>query len=153
MTQSLLFVCLGNICRSPLAAAIARKHAKELGLSLRIESAGTGGWHLGQGADTRAVVAARVNGIELGDHVARKLTADDLETFDLILLADQEVRSHVETMAPERLMSKLAYLASFGQAADTLDIPDPYYTGRFDPVIAQLKDCVAGVLRHVTAEQ
>lgn len=156
MTQSLLFVCLGNICRSPLAAAIARKRADELGLSLRIDSAGIGGWHLGQGADARAVVAARVNGIELDGHVARKLTAEDLEAFDLILIADQEVYNHVATMAPERLMSKIAYLASFGQAADTagtLDIPDPYYTGRFDPVIAQLEDCVAGVLRHATAEQ
>jgi len=114
---------------------------------------GVGGWHIGQGADARAVVAARVNGIELGDHVARKLTAEDLEEFELILLADHEVHTQVEKMAPERFMSKTAYLASFGQTVDSLDIPDPYYTGRFDPVIAQLEDCVAGVLRHATAAQ
>ncbi len=153
MSPSVLFVCLGNICRSPLAAAILRRQAAELGMSIKADSAATGGWHIGQGADARAVVAGRMHGLELGDHVARKLTARDLEEFDHILVMDREIQSHVATLASAGQMKKVAYVASFGTAPDGLEVPDPYYTGRFDPLIAQLEDCIAGVLRQVTAEQ
>lgn len=152
MYPSVLFVCSGNICRSPLAAAVLRKQAAELGVTLRVDSAGANGWHIGQGADARAVVAARVNGMELSNHVARTLTTDDLESFDLILVTDHEVYEQIAKRAPERLMAKVSYLTSFGQG-DVRDIPDPYYTGRFDPLIAQLEDCVAGVIcQAITAQ-
>ena len=153
MSPSVLFVCLGNICRSPLAAAILRKQAAELGASIKIDSVGTGGWHIGQGADARAVVAGRVHGFDLADHVARQLSEKDLDAFDLILVMDRENHGQVAKMASDAQMKKVAYVASFGTNPDDLDVPDPYYTGRFDPLIAKLEDCVAGILRQVTEEQ
>lgn len=152
MKSKVLFVCLGNICRSPLAAAIFRKQVAELDLDIAFDSAGVGGWHIGQGADARAVVAGRIQGIDLERHVARRLRHEDFELFDLILVMDQEVYDTTADLAPEGTKDKIVFLSTFGKSGAQEDIPDPYFSGQFDPVIAKLDDCVAGLLRHLKAE-
>ena len=153
MTSKVLFICLGNICRSPLAAAVFRKQVAELDLDVEADSAGVGGWHIGQAADARAIVAGRMHGIDLETHTARRLKLEDFDLFDLLLVADKEVYDMTADLAPEGTKDKIAFLSTFGKSGLQEDIPDPYYTGHFDPVIATLEDYVAGLLRHLKAEQ
>lgn len=153
MTSKALFICIGNICRSPLAAAVFRKQVAELDLDVEADSAGVGGWHIGQGADARAVVAGRVHGIDLETHTARRLKLEDFDLFDLLLVMDQEVYEKTVDLAPEGTDGKIAFMSTFGKSGAQEDIPDPYFSGQFDPVIAMLEDCVAGLLCHLKAEQ
>lgn len=128
--EKILFVCLGNICRSPLAEGILRHQAKQQGLHLYVDSAGTGHWHAGEHPDERAIQIAKENGIDISKHVARKITKDDLENFDRILVADAEVYDAIVQMAasPER-KKKIDYIMNFANPGLNLPVPDPYYGG------------------------
>ncbi len=123
-------VCLGNICRSPMAAAVLRARLGAAGLSGRVEvsSAGTGSWHVGQGADSRAAATLTRHGYD-ATHTARQFTADDLAAFDLVLAADHANRSDVVDLArtPEEV-DKVVMLRSFDpEASSDAEVPDPYY--------------------------
>jgi protein-tyrosine phosphatase len=134
-----LFVCLGNICRSPTAEGILRALVREAGLEgeIEIESAGTGDWHIGHPPDERAVTAARTRGIAL-DGAARQVTAADFERFDLLVAMDRSNKAELERLAPRsEARAKVRLLREFGDGAE-LDVPDPYYGGPegFDEVVA-----------------
>jgi len=127
--MKLLFVCLGNICRSPLLEAVARTRFAAAGLVTRIASAGTGGWHAGEGADPRAVEAGRARGYDLSHHTARQVRADDFDDFDLVLAADASnlrvLRERAPVVAHERIVLALR-CAGIAQPGE---VPDPYYGG------------------------
>ena len=126
----ILFVCLGNICRSPIAEGVMRHLVEEAGLGHRVEvdSAGTGAWHAGERPDPRSVATARSHGVSLDDQRARQLKASDYHDFDWILAMD---RSNLETIEGRRAgdgKARVELLLAPPRAADG-EVPDPYYGG------------------------
>lgn len=153
----ILFVCAGNICRSPTAEGVMRGLLDAEGLAERIEveSAGTGGWHAGDPPDARSVAAARARGITV-DGAARRVTDDDFERFDLLLALDRENLRELLARAPEDARAKVRLLREFDPAAvagGDLDVPDPYYGGErgFEDVLDLIEAACAGLLGEVRA--
>ena len=130
----ILFVCLGNICRSPTAEGVMRHVLREEGLEdqVEVDSAGTGGWHVGASPDERATEAARKRSIVL-EGAARKFAPDDFGRFDLVLAMDEENRRDLLAIAPDDdARQKVRMLREFDPGSDgagDLDVPDPYYGG------------------------
>ena len=128
--QSVLFVCLGNICRSPLAEGVFRKIARERGLAqgLTIDSAGTGAWHVGEPPDHRAIAVAGQHGVDLSDLRARQAEAADFKRFDLILAMDEDNHADLLEIDPGD-GSALLELFLQGHPDALTSVPDPYYGG------------------------
>jgi protein-tyrosine phosphatase len=152
----ILFVCMGNICRSPTAEGVMRGllRAEGLDAAVEIESAGTGGWHAGSAPDERAVAAARLRDVVV-EGAARQVTAEDFERFDLLLAMDRENERELLARAPDRqARAKVRLLREFDPAsvaAGDLDVPDPYYGGPhgFDRVLDQVEAACRGLLDEV----
>lgn len=149
----LLFVCMGNICRSPAAEGVMRALVAQEGLEnhVAIRSAGTGGWHAGNLPDQRMRAAAKNRGYDLSSR-ARQVTADDLRDHDLVLVMDQE--NLRETRAFDReshFGSKIRLFCEFCAEHDASEVPDPYYGGEagFEHVLDLLEDGCRGVLQHI----
>lgn len=148
-----LFVCLGNICRSPLAEGVFRGLAEAEGLSarFRIDSAGTSGYHDGEGPDARTAEVARARGILL-DHVSRRVRPIDFETFHYIIAMDSDNlrklrRLDVETDGD----AEIALLRSFDEDAADPEVPDPYFGGPhgFEDVHDMVEAACRGLLAHI----
>ncbi|WP_426231262.1 low molecular weight protein-tyrosine-phosphatase [Pararhizobium sp. DWP3-4] len=122
----ILFVCLGNICRSPLAEGILR-HVAGDGL-VDVDSAGTGGWHIGDPPDRRSIAVARKHGIDIAGQRCRKVQAGDFEAFDLIFAMDRSNLAHLRALAPPEVQHKLHLFLDY-TLGTTRDVPDPYYEG------------------------
>jgi protein-tyrosine phosphatase len=150
----LLFVCMGNICRSPTAEGVMRHLLREEGLEdeIQIDSAGTGGWHAGNPPDRRATAAARARGISL-EGAARQVRPSDFEDYDLLLAADRENLADLRAVAPDdEARAKVRLLRSFDPAAHgDLDVPDPYYGGPdgFEKVLDLVEAACRGLLDEV----
>ena len=129
MAIAILFVCLGNICRSPLAEAAFRAEAARLGLDAEVDSAGTGGWHAGEPPDRRAIGAAGRNGVDIAHLRARKVTRADFERFDLIVALDEENLAGLEAVRPARSRAKLSLLLDHAPGRAGEAVADPYYGG------------------------
>lgn len=128
--MKILFVCLGNICRSPTAEALFRYHLAKSPFSDRIlhDSAGTGGWHQGEGADPRTVAMAARFGVDMSDLRARKIKREDFDFYDLILGMDRQNVQDLMALKPEGSSAKVAlYLEAALGRKDP--VPDPYYGG------------------------
>ena len=125
-----LFVCLGNICRSPTAEGVMRSLVAEAGLEgeIEVESAGTGDWHVGHPPDERALSAAAARGITL-EGVARQVTAGDFEAFDLIVAMDRANRDDLVALAPDAEARERVRLLREYAGESERDVPDPYYGG------------------------
>jgi protein-tyrosine phosphatase len=153
----ILFVCLGNICRSPTAEGVMRGLVAEAGLSdeIEVESAGTGDWHLGDPPDPRAVAAAAARGVELGG-AARQFDRDDFGAFDLLIAMDRSNRDVLLATAPdEEAAAKVRLLRTYDEGAgggDGLDVPDPWYEGSFDEVLDIVERSCAALLAELQAE-
>jgi low molecular weight protein-tyrosine phosphatase len=151
----ILFVCLGNICRSPTAEGVMRQLVREQGLEDRVEidSAGTGGWHVGAPPDARASEAAAGRGVRL-EGAARRFSVDDFDRYDLILAMDRENRRDLLRLAPDGdARAKVRLLREFDPAArdsGDLDVPDPYYGG--DHGFEEVLDLVEAATRGLLAE-
>lgn len=115
-------VCLGNICRSPMAQGILERKAKEAALPWHIDSAGTGGWHAGEQPDERAQQTTASFGNDISGQRARKIKSEDFKYFDYILAADREVMKDLQQLCPASHQHKLIYMHPEGR-----EIPDPYY--------------------------
>ena len=125
--MKILMVCLGNICRSPLAEGILKEKIRERGLDWQVDSAGTGGWHAGEQPDPRSIQTARRHGIDLTDQRARQFRPADLEQFDLILAMDASNRSDIlRSAGNEAQRSKVEMVMNFLHPAADQDVPDPY---------------------------
>jgi protein-tyrosine phosphatase len=123
MPMNILMVCLGNICRSPLAEGILRT---KLTTDFFVDSAGTGGWHAGQSPDERSIATARNYGIDISNQKARKFSVSDFDTFDHIFVMDQSNFKDVLNLAPDDVAkSKVALILG-----PSKEVPDPYYGGQ-----------------------
>lgn len=143
MKSSVLFVCLGNICRSPLAEAAFRSEAQRLGLDVEIDSAGTGDWHIGYPPDPRAAAVAARNGIDISHLKARLVTAGDFRRFDHIVALDPNNLSDLERLRPEGAKARLSLLLDHVEGRKGQAVADPYHgdDSHFD---AAWDDAVAG---------
>ena len=125
--KSILFVCTGNICRSPTADAVMRHLAEEEGHSLLIDSVGTHGYHVGEAPDHRAIEVASRKGIEMDFLSARKLAPDDFEKFDLLLAMDNSHLASMQNLCPPEHVNKLRLFLDALEGHEGTDVPDPYY--------------------------
>jgi len=154
----LLFVCLGNICRSPLAEGVFLHLVQEAGLasSFDADSAGTGGWHAGESPDPRSIEVARRHGIELRGP-ARKVRREDFDRFALILAMDRENHGDLRRLRPAAATrGEIALLREFDpEAGADLDVPDPYYGGLsgFDRVFEMVHRACTGLLLHLESSR
>ncbi|WP_319531509.1 low molecular weight protein-tyrosine-phosphatase [uncultured Cohaesibacter sp.] len=131
---SILFVCLGNICRSPLAEGVLRHRAREAGVSdhFMLDSCGIGTWHLGSAPDRRSIDIAARHGVELSDLKARKLSLDDYYGFDLILAMDRSNLADIRAKQPRDGRAEIALYLDYcglGSRLGFNEVPDPYYGG------------------------
>lgn len=127
-----LCVCLGNICRSPAAEGVLRARAKARGIALRVDSAGTGGWHVGSPPDTRMQLAALRRGYDLSGLSAREVTEEDFRTFDHILAMDAQNAEDLKRLAADGAKAQVSLILSHAPDAGTDEVPDPYHGGPDD---------------------
>lgn len=158
MTQKLLFVCLGNICRSPAAEGVFLHLLNQRGLSDRfvVDSAGTGGWHTGNPADRRMQAAAGRRGIQLPSR-ARQISLDDLSDFDLVLTMDDANLTAVQGLAREagrRATATVRPMLSYAKRFTETEVPDPYYGGEagFEHVLDLLEDACSNLLDELSSQ-
>lgn len=126
-TASVVFVCLGNICRSPLAEGAFRAEAKMLDLDVVVDSAGTGGWHAGEPPDPRSIAVARRNGVDITRQRARKVTRDDFRVFTHIYALDETNLTGLRAMAPSDATAELGLLLDLVPGHEGRAVADPYY--------------------------
>lgn len=150
-----LFVCMGNICRSPTAEGVFRKLVEEEGLSHRIEidSAGTGGWHEGEAPDRRAQAEARRRGIDIGGLRARQVRHDDFDDFHYIVAMDLQNRRELRAICPPAQRERIQLLLDFAPQLAEQEVPDPYYGGEdgFVYVFDLVEEASRELLKHVRA--
>jgi protein-tyrosine phosphatase len=130
MIRRILFVCLGNICRSPLVEAVARKHFAEAGLPIDVASCGTGGWHAGEAADPRMREAAALAGYHLDRHRARQLRSTDADRYDLLLAMDLDNLSEMQRVFRTVPDDRVALFLEWAGLPSPREFPDPYYGER-----------------------
>ena len=152
---SVLFVCLGNICRSPTAEGVFRQLCERQGVisRLRIDSAGTAGWHAGKSPDGRAVAAARQQGIDLSALRARQVSPSDFYSFDYILAMDGDNLSELQQCRPPDSNADIRLFLSYAVQCELTYVPDPYYGGDegFERVLELTREASAGFLMHLIA--
>ncbi|MEM7195015.1 MAG: low molecular weight protein-tyrosine-phosphatase [Pseudomonadota bacterium] len=150
-----LFVCLGNICRSPTAEGMFRKLVDDNGLQHRytIDSAGTGSWHIGSPPDSRAQIAARQRDIDLSSLRGRQLEPTDGEKFDLIIAMDENNRLNIKSVLPTRHHHKVRKMGDFLSDTQSPDVPDPYFGGDegFSLVLDMLEQACNGLLQTTSS--
>ena len=152
--MKVLFVCLGNICRSPTAEGVFRQYVEQAGLSdkITIDSAGTSDWHIGKTPDPRTQAAAAKRGYDLSKLYGRQAQAEDFAKFDLILAMDKSNLSNLQVIQPANGKAELAlYLPRFGISPD--EVPDPYYGGEdgFELVLDMLEQASQVMLDEIKA--
>ncbi len=148
---SVLFVCLGNICRSPTAEAVFRSRAGAAGLNLEIDSAGTGAWHVGAMPDERAQAAGKLRGYDLTPIRARQVSAGDYERFDLVLAMDHDNLSTLQSRAPKVAQDRIRLFLEFAPELGLNAVPDPYYGGDdgFEEVLDLIEAASDGLIAHL----
>ena len=151
-TPSILFVCLGNICRSPTAEAVFRQRTTQSGLEVIIDSAGTGGWHTGERPDPRAIEHGALKGYDLTDQSARQVTRTDFSTFDYVLAMDAQNLSHLRDICPAGYSGHLSRFLDFNPNVADKNVPDPYYGGAdgFNHVINLIEAASDGLIQHLS---
>ncbi|SDG45883.1 protein tyrosine phosphatase [Limimonas halophila] len=149
----LLFVCTGNICRSPTAEAVVRRMATDAGVAhdLVLESAGTGDWHVGEAPDPRAVKAAKKRGYDLRGIRARQVRPADFEEFDVILAMTGGHMADLERMCPRGARAELRMMLAHAPKATHRDVPDPYYGDArgFETMLDLIEESARGLLADV----
>jgi protein-tyrosine phosphatase len=151
MAHSVLFVCLGNICRSPAAEGILRQLAEKEDVELHVESCGLGDWHKGSLPDERMREASKNRGYVLASR-AQKMEPEFFDRFDLIFVADQKVMRELYKFADKaEHKAKMHLMTHHSKAFQGQDVPDPYYQGEagFEQVLDMLEDSCDGILAHI----
>ena len=138
--MKVLMVCLGNICRSPLAEGILKEKVKENGLKWEVDSAGTSGWHDGALPDTRSIEIANQNGIDISDQRSRKFLKSDFKNFDLILAMDSSNYQNIHALAEnDTEKEKVKLILNYSFPGENRTVPDPYYDNGFPQVYEMLE--------------
>jgi protein-tyrosine phosphatase len=132
--MKILMVCLGNICRSPLAQGILEEKAKLKGLNWQIDSCGTGSWHIGHPPDQRSVNVAQQNGLDISNQRARQLSLEDFDRFDLILAMDSQNYQDILKKGGETSSEKIEIILNYLYPGENRSVPDPYFGGGFEEV-------------------
>jgi len=147
---SVLFVCLGNICRSPTAEAVFRHKAEEAGLTLDIDSAGTHGYHIGKAPDKRSQAAGIERGYSFKGLKCRRVDESDFEKYDYILAMDDSNFASLQGMAPTHHQEKIRLLLDFADTDDK-EVPDPYYGGKrgFELVLDLIEEASDGLIDYI----
>lgn len=146
MINSVLFVCLGNICRSPTAEAIFREKARRRGLSVIADSAGTAGWHLGKAPYEPMQTTAAEFGYDLSPLRARQVVQKDFSNFDLIIAMDQQNLLYLKTLTLRANTAHLRLMGAYISAGSPPDIPDPYYTRDFVGALKIIEQAIDNML-------
>ncbi len=148
-----MFVCLGNICRSPTAQGIFQKMVDDAGMSevIQVESSGTGSWHIGEGPDARAATAALQRGYDLRALRAQQVKPSDFEEFDYILAMDKQNLADLRRMCPEKYKGTLSLFLPYGSNSQYEEVPDPYYGGNqgFELVLDLVEDAARALLDEI----
>jgi protein-tyrosine phosphatase len=143
-----LMICLGNICRSPLAEGILKHKLQESGKDWYVDSAGIGGWHSGELPDRRSTAIAKKNGIDITDQRARKFQPSDLDNFDLILAMDENNYEDLIRFAiNEKQRKKIDLIMNFSRPNRNDIVPDPYYDNRFELVFTLLDEACDAIVK------
>lgn len=152
---SVLFVCMGNICRSPMAEGIFRREVAKAGLAdhIHIDSAGTHSYHIGEPPDPRAQSAIRRRGVDISGLRGRQVAEADFEKFDYILAMDEANLGILKRSAPAHAHDKIRLLLSFSSKYPDQEVPDPYYGGPkgFEENLDMIEDAVAGLIGEIRA--
>lgn len=152
-----LFVCMGNICRSPTAEGVFRKVVADAGLTdrFRVDSAGTHAYHLGEPPDRRAQAAASRRGVLLGDIRARRFSDEDFDEFDYILAMDRDNLDELQERVSERVVDGLHLFLEFAGHDRAIEVPDPYYGGAsgFELVLDLVESGSHGLLKRIRADR
>lgn len=153
MPVGVLFVCTGNICRSPTAEAVFRHQvtAANLTKELIIDSAGTHNYHVGDAPDERSVEAAKARGYDMSMQTARRVLEQDFQKFDVIVAMDREHQRHLTAMAPGDTYERVKLFLSYAPSVSLQDVPDPYYGGDkgFEDVLDMIEDGSKGLLHAI----
>ena len=148
-----LFVCMGNICRSPTAEGVFRKLVSDAGLAdhIHVESAGTHAYHVGEPPDRRAQAAAERRGVTLADIRARRVDEQDFDAFDLILAMDRDNLAVLAERAGEARRAELRLFLEYAASSREREVPDPYYGGAagFERVLDLVETAAAGLLQEL----
>lgn len=148
-----LFVCLGNICRSPTAQGVFREQVRRAGLvdAIVIDSAGTSGWHIGEPPDRRATAAAKLRGYDIGDLRGRQLIENDFYVFDYVLAMDNENLVNIKSITPAGYTGHVGLFLDFSRQEEYREVPDPYYGGGrgFETVLDLVEDGCQGLLEDI----
>lgn len=150
MTTRVLFVCLGNICRSPSAEGVFRALAAEVGLKVETDSAGTSDWHVGEAPYAPMQAAAKARGFDLSDLRARQITTRDFEAFDLIIGMDDSNVGNIERLRPVGSQTPVQIFTDFAPEAGMDHVPDPYYTRDFDQTLDLVQAASMGLIARLS---
>ncbi len=147
----LLFVCLGNICRSPLAEGLVIHHAKQQGIldRLEIDSAGTGAWHIGNPPDSRSIAVAEKHGVDISGQKARKIKQDDFDLYDYLFAMDKSNLADLRSLSPDEHHGKIRLFTHYGEGQKDQEVPDPYYDDGFDDVYAMIDHAAEQLVLHL----
>ena len=152
---SVLFVCLGNICRSPTAHGVFQGMVNNSGFgeTIKVDSAGTGDWHIGHSPDQRTAQVAATKGYDLSELRARLVTGDDFQQFDYIIAMDRSNLSDLKAMQPANYRGYLGLFLDFSTQEAHSEVPDPYYGGEdgFELVFNLVEEASQGLLQHIQA--
>lgn len=141
MKKKILMICLGNICRSPLAQGILEKKVKEQNLDWIVDSAGTASYHSGELPDSRSIQIAKENGINITNQRSRKVTIKDFSEFDLILAMDASNYNNLRKQTKTEIENdKIKMILNYAHPGENRQVPDPYYEGGFDRVFHMLEE-------------
>ena len=146
-------VCLGNICRSPLAHGIMASRIKEMGLDWEVDSAGTSGWHVGEKPDSRSMQVAMSNGIDISRQRSRKFVEVDFADYDYIIAMDSSNYTNIVQMAPtDSDKEKVSLLLNYTHPGQNRQVPDPYYEGGFDSVYQMIYQAVDDLIKQLLSD-
>ena len=151
--MKILMVCLGNICRSPLAQGILEKYVALNELNYEVDSCGTGSWHIGESPDKRSIAVAKNNGIDISMQKGRQFSKNDLEEYDLLLAMDTSNYRNIIAMATPGQKQKVKLIMNYLYPNENRVVPDPYYDGGFDHVYEVLDQACQNVIVALNANK